>query len=306
MKYLVMECNLSYAVVLDEEGVFRKAANLNYEVGQTVSKIVEMQIPAQPHKRSWLRPLAAMAACLVLVFTGYFFQYMPFASVYISINPQVRIDISRTDRVVGVEGVNQDGMTLLEGYDHRHRQLDLVMDELVDRAIDMGYLHAGGTVTVTLDAETSWVDAHKDSLTHHLSDHLSAGYSVTVDIGTPDTAPTPAPTSPGESFQIPAYHESDYAEAPVPSQEEASSTGGYGDPITDYDAPSGDDHSDYDTPSDDAKTNYDADSGYDGDGITDYGSHTPYQAPSHSDYDQPDHDSGYGEDHGSDYDDEDD
>ena len=36
MKYLVMETHPAYAVVLDEEGRFLKAANLRYQVGDTV------------------------------------------------------------------------------------------------------------------------------------------------------------------------------------------------------------------------------------------------------------------------------
>lgn len=43
MKYIVMETFTSYAVLLDEEGRFVKAANLNYEVGQTVKKPVLMR-----------------------------------------------------------------------------------------------------------------------------------------------------------------------------------------------------------------------------------------------------------------------
>ena len=42
MKYMVMECHLSYAVVLDENGSFLKVANMRYEVGQTVENVVEM------------------------------------------------------------------------------------------------------------------------------------------------------------------------------------------------------------------------------------------------------------------------
>ena len=37
MKYLVMEVRPAYAVVLDEEGRFLKAANLHYQVGDTVA-----------------------------------------------------------------------------------------------------------------------------------------------------------------------------------------------------------------------------------------------------------------------------
>ena len=52
MKYMVMECHLSYAVVLDEEGRFLKVANRHYEVGQTVSEVVEMVLPqSKPQKK---------------------------------------------------------------------------------------------------------------------------------------------------------------------------------------------------------------------------------------------------------------
>ena len=56
MKYIVMECHLSYAIVLDEEGHFFKVANRNYQVGQTVTNVIEMQIPppvSDPCKRKY-------------------------------------------------------------------------------------------------------------------------------------------------------------------------------------------------------------------------------------------------------------
>ena len=36
MKYIVMECHFSYAILLDEEGRFLKAAYRGYQVGQSV------------------------------------------------------------------------------------------------------------------------------------------------------------------------------------------------------------------------------------------------------------------------------
>ena len=41
MEYLVMECGLSYAVVLDQEGRFIKVPNLGYEVGQTLDQDIK-------------------------------------------------------------------------------------------------------------------------------------------------------------------------------------------------------------------------------------------------------------------------
>ena len=130
MKYMVMECHPGYAVVLDEDGRFLKAANMRYEVGQVVTNIVEMQAPQQQataqRKKAgkWIYSLAAMAACLVLVVTSVFqMNQTPYGSVYMSINPEVRIDVNRKDVVVGLEGMNNDGEQLIEDYSYRKKEL---------------------------------------------------------------------------------------------------------------------------------------------------------------------------------------
>ena len=51
MNYLVLETHPAYAVLLDEEGRFLKAANLHYQVGDTVQNIVELR-PPQPRRVS--------------------------------------------------------------------------------------------------------------------------------------------------------------------------------------------------------------------------------------------------------------
>ena len=61
MKYLVMETHPAYAVVLDEEGRFLKAANLHYQVGDTVQTIVELR-QAKPRSPALWKPLSGLAA----------------------------------------------------------------------------------------------------------------------------------------------------------------------------------------------------------------------------------------------------
>ena len=71
MSYLVMECHPGYAVLLDEEGRFLKAANLRYETGQTVYDPVLMkETPErQRHTVRWIGSgIAAIAACFLLFF----------------------------------------------------------------------------------------------------------------------------------------------------------------------------------------------------------------------------------------------
>ena len=102
MKYIVMECHLSYAVVLDENGNFIKAANMRYEVGQTVDEIFEMKIPkAKKRSRKLIYSITAAAACLMVALTSVL-NTAPYGFVYLDINPSVRIDVNKKDIVVGL------------------------------------------------------------------------------------------------------------------------------------------------------------------------------------------------------------
>lgn len=298
MKYMVMECHFSYAVVLDEAGRFLKVANRHYEVGQTVTDIIEMQVPQPPAQEKsnhrWIYSLTAMAACLILVVSMMFFQ-APYASVYLTINPEVRIDVSRNDTVVGVEGINADGMELLSGYDHRKKDLDTVMDELVDLAIEMGYLHEGGRITLSLDADEAWVVSHGEHLNQHLNEHLTDRITVTIDVEQKQSAPAPE-TAPGETFVIPVnpgnYGESDYGDDVSGNGDSGYSSdegdSGYdipGDGQTDYDDSLDEEDSNYDSSSsDDAQSSYGNDS--EDDGESNFGSDSDDDVQ--SDYDDAD------------------
>ena len=112
MNYLVMEVHPAYAVVLDEEGRFLKAANLHYQVGDTVRDIVELRLPREKRPALWkpLSGVAGLAACLCIVFFGYYQpNFVPYGALRIQINPDVELTLSRTDRVLELEGLNADG-----------------------------------------------------------------------------------------------------------------------------------------------------------------------------------------------------
>lgn len=155
MKYIVMECHTSYAILLDENGVFLKAANLHYEVGQTVSNPVlmqENQTAKNKTQKAIRNTLIAIAACLVLIFSTEYYQYTtsPYSSILISINPQVQIQLNKKGNVVSIAGTNKDGEILIDGYDAKGKSKTTVADELVERAIEMGFLTDGGDVTFSI------------------------------------------------------------------------------------------------------------------------------------------------------------
>ena len=197
---------------------------------------------------AWLA--GARRVLLLLALSAVRMAQMPYASVYMTINPQVRIDVNRRDTVLTVEGTNPDGEALTEGYEGRGKALEQVMDELTDRAVEMGWLHPGGQITLTLDAEDGdWVATHSDSLPAHLNEYLdetlqvtirvdggeTGGQEAAIPVGPPSTAvptaaptATPAPTPAGDSaYGDSAYGSSEsqgdsgYEDAATPPQDSA-------------------------------------------------------------------------------------
>ena len=279
MKYMVVECHLSYAVVLSEDGRFLKVANLHYEIGQVVSHVVEMRQPErQPESGRrvpvrWITSMAAAAACLTLVAVAALrVGSLPYGTVYMEINPDVRIDVDRKDRVVGLEGMNRDGEALVEDYSYRRKDLELVVDELVDRAIGMDYLHEGGAITLSFDGDDSqWVESRSEALPEQLAEYLDQKLTVTITVknntGVTAYLPKPAAQAPPETqaspgAQIPPETPPSELAAPLAQED------------TDYDDRGGD--WDDDDQGDDGLTDYDDrgddwDDGDQGDdGLTDY------------------------------------
>lgn len=193
MKYIVMECNLSYAVVLDETGRFLKVANMHYELGQTVTNVIEMEIPeaapvedktVKKKSKKWIYSLVAMAAALMLIVSSALQTSLTtYATVYIAINPEVRIDVNIAEKVLSLEGLNTDGIILVSDYEYKKKELELVMDELVDRAVEMGYLHEGGKITFNFESDNDeWVESRSQSLMTHVDDRIKDTLQINIEV----------------------------------------------------------------------------------------------------------------------------
>ncbi len=208
MSYLIMECHLAYAVVLDENGRFIKVANLNYEVGQTVPYVLELKEAVLNQSKSstqkWVFSLVALAASLSIVILGAW-QYLllPYGSVRMQINPDVRLTVDRLDYVIGVEGLNVDGEVLIDDYRFRWKKIERVTDELADQAIELGYLSDGGTINLIVESEhENWKIATESRIILELEVHLGDSITVTTEPDEPanssDTIVIPIQPEPSE------------------------------------------------------------------------------------------------------------
>ena len=279
MNYLVMEVHPAYAVVLDEEGRFLKAANLRYQVGDTVRDIVELRRPKEKRPALWkpLSGVAGLAACLCIVFFGYYQpNFVPYGALRIQINPDVELTLSRTDRVLELEGLNEDGQVLIEGYDYGGKDREDVTEELVERAIDLGYLSGGETVSITVtSADADWQAREEQAAREDLEERY--GETIVIQIGPADeeppatevvipvTPPEPEPTpepSPEQADPPVVPDDTDYGpNADGVTDYEDTDYGPYSDGVTDYeppdDGPYSDGVTDYEDRDDDRNTDDD-------------------------------------------------
>ena len=253
MKYMVMECHTGYAVLLDEEGRFWKAADLHYEVGQTVENPVLIKQPQPSGRRRITRlvssTVAAAAACLFLFFGfSYYQNYLRiYSSIYLSINPEVQMDLNRYGNVVRLTGTNEDGARLLEGYNGRGKDKLTVADELIDRAIEMGFLSEGGQVSFFIDSpDDALFQEYGTELRTEINEHLDGRITITIEIvnyqNTPETESSTSESSVSETAApqstAPSGSDTDY----VPADDTEDD---YGD--TDY-GPENDDDADDSAP----------------------------------------------------------
>lgn len=267
MKYLVMETHTSYAVVLDEKGNFFIAANLGYEVGQKVEQpeILHDTLSPERKKSSFSKRImsvvAAAAACFVLVFgiNSYMLNAAVYGSVYMTINPEVKIDLNKKERVVDVIGLNKDGELLAAAQDYKGLTASEACAMLTDYAMQQGLLSDGGAVLFEVDAEDKgffntvgtsirinvgkiienkvdadlYVADYKDGFSipprESQTPDVSTGQSVTIELPpTQQATATPAPATPAPAktpapTQAPAVTEAAPATpAPAPADDDSN------------------------------------------------------------------------------------
>lgn len=187
MKYMVMECHPGYAVVMDNAGRFLKVANMHYEVGQTVSSVLEMNIPDASRKtkmihlrKRWISAVSIAACLCIIVLGGWRFLMSPYGSVRMQINPDVQMTVNCLDYVIGLDGINDDGDVLIEDYSYRGKKVDLVSDELADRAVEMGYLKEGGIIHIIVESKHErWRTETEKRIVIELEEHIKGSITVT-------------------------------------------------------------------------------------------------------------------------------
>lgn len=154
VKGIVAEINGKYAVILTQDGLFKRVRALP---GMTVGMEIEAgQKAGAAVKRRFTARVASMAAVGLFVLGIGFGAYsytVPYSYVDIDINPSIELAVNVYDRIIGAEALNEDGEKLLEDKDLRHKKLDIGVSELLSRAVEQGYLEADSGIADGTDTQ---------------------------------------------------------------------------------------------------------------------------------------------------------
>lgn len=215
MKYIVMECHSGYAVLMDEEARFVKAANLRYSVGQTVTEPMLMETAeekAPSRSITVIRRIAAAAACMALIagsgLAYYSHNIQPHTTVVIGSDAEISMAVSRSGSVVRVTSDSPEVEDMLKDYDFKGKDTVTVAGELLEMEMSKGIISSGDTVKMYVSTGKS--DSYSDYKTQ-LEDSLP---DIDVKISVRDIAEKPAPEAP-ETPPVPEPGKEKVPAAPV-------------------------------------------------------------------------------------------
>ena len=240
MKYLVMECHAGYAVLMDEASRFVRAANLHYEIGQTVTDPVLMTETQPRIRRSTVIRIAAAAACLLLLsgagLHAYLSKHRASSSVRLCSEVEFEMQLNSAGEVIRISSSTESGQAMLDSYRPDQKDMLAVVSELLTMQREQGYLPEGETVSIYIDSkDEKKFEEYKTGLEAELP-KLNLQVSVQEQtLDTPAEAVTPAgepdkeppevePPKPGREHDGPAealHTDHTRPEPPVPPAESA-------------------------------------------------------------------------------------
>lgn len=81
---------------------------------------------------------AVAVACFGCV--GAYAYYTPAGYVSLDINPSIEYVVNTFDKVIDVNGVNQDGENIVDNIDVQGKEIDDAIDQTIDQLIETGYI----------------------------------------------------------------------------------------------------------------------------------------------------------------------
>ena len=109
------------------------------------------------NKKNWIIAGGCGLALVAVIFISLFL--LPANQFTLDVNPSLEITTNQLEQVINVEALNEDGQEFLEGYERTDRNLEAVINDLVDRMILTGHISGGQDNIVMITVNSDELDS---------------------------------------------------------------------------------------------------------------------------------------------------
>ena len=178
MRAVILDTDKNEATVMTDDGDIIGIRNNGYEIGQEI-------ILHRRKKRASINRITGIvaAAAAALVITGGiggYAYYTPYGTVSLDVNPSIEYTINRFDRVLEVNGMNDDGEDILSGLDTKkliNTNIEAAIEDTIEQIDAEGYFSDEDGNYVVLAASTK-EEAHTDTLLTSLEGNVKQRQNV--------------------------------------------------------------------------------------------------------------------------------
>lgn len=130
------------------------------------------------HRSGRMRLISALACCLLVLLAGwggYHVYFTPSAIISIDVNPSLELGVNRFDKVVSVEGYNDDGAALADAVDVKYMDYAQALTRILDSDAFAPYTSEDAAVSIAVFGS----DEQKSSEMLSQVEACTAGYRNT-------------------------------------------------------------------------------------------------------------------------------
>lgn len=127
------------------------------QLKQDTLKFIQAEAGKRRHITRRRTPLAACASLFLIFLVGllsYNLYFTENAYIDIDVNPSIELTVNRLDRVIGVYAYNEDGKTILNSLNLKHKKYSEAVSAIISEMEQEGYLVNNGLISATLT--TNW------------------------------------------------------------------------------------------------------------------------------------------------------
>lgn len=148
MKSVVVEIKGNYAAFLQDDGTVVKKRNRNYSVGD----IVVMKQKAFTKK---IRVAVAAALFFMVASIGVAAYEIPYYYVSLDVNPGILLKVNLFEKVIGAQGVNEDGQAIIEGLELKNKCIETALCNAIQRIEEKGYFVKNNNIIIAASSKNT-------------------------------------------------------------------------------------------------------------------------------------------------------